>query len=65
MSLLGSQLNGASIKRDDDSMKSIYGPNVSTRNVLLGKVAAPASAHSFLAAVRGAKSQAAEEAAKD
>lgn len=60
----GLTLNGASIKRDDDSMKSIYGPNVSTRNVLLGKVTAPASAHSFLAAVRGAKAQAVE-AAKD
>lgn len=61
----GLTLNGASIRRDDDSMKAIYGPNVTTRNVLLGKVAAPESAHSFLAAVRGAKAQAAQEAAKD
>lgn len=54
----GLTLDGASIRRDDDSMKAIYGPNVSTRNVLLGKVAAPASANSFLTAVRGAKAQA-------
>ncbi len=58
----GLTLNGASIKRDDDSMKAIYGRNVTTRNVLLGKVAAPKSAHSFLAAVRGAKAQAIEAA---
>lgn len=61
----GLTVEGASIRRDDDSMKAIYGPRVSTKNVLLGKVAAPASAHSFLAAVRGAKAQAVQEAAKD
>jgi lipid-binding SYLF domain-containing protein len=60
----GLTLNGASIKRDDDSMKAIYGRHVTTKNVLLGKVAAPESAHSFLSAVRGAKGQAVE-AAKD
>jgi lipid-binding SYLF domain-containing protein len=58
----GLTLNGASIKRDDDSMKAIYGRNVTTRNVLLGKVAAPKSAHSFLAAVRSAQGQAVEAA---
>lgn len=58
----GLTLNGASIKRDDDSMKAIYGRNVTTRNVLLGKVDAPKSAYSFLAAVRGAKAQAVEAA---
>lgn len=56
----GLTLNGASIRRDDDSMKAIYGRNVTTRNVLLGKVSAPAVAHSFMAAVRGAKAQAVE-----
>ena len=54
----GLTLEGASIRRDDDSMKAIYGSNVSTRKVLLGKVPAPASANSFLTAVRGAKAQA-------
>lgn len=58
----GLTLNGASIRRDDDSMKAIYGRNVTTRNVLLGKVSAPAVAHSFMAAVRGAKAQAVEAA---
>ncbi len=54
----GLTLNGASIRRDDDSTKAIYGPNVTTRRILRGGVAAPASAHSFLNAVREAKAQA-------
>lgn len=58
----GLTLNGASIRRDDDSMKAIYGRKVTTRNVLLGKVSAPAVADSFMAAVRGAKAQAVEAA---
>src|SRR5512133_1884918 len=39
----GLTLNGASVRRDDDSMKAIYGRDVTTQAVLLGKVAAPAS----------------------
>jgi len=58
----GLTLSGASIRRDNDSMKSIYhgkyGHVVTTRDVLTGKVATPHSAESFLSAVRGAKSQA-------
>ena len=61
----GLTLNGASVRRDDDSMKAIYGRHVTTRSVLLGKVAAPAAAQSFLDAVRGAKAQAVAEAAKE
>jgi lipid-binding SYLF domain-containing protein len=61
----GLTLNGASIRRDDDSMKAIYGRHVTTRSVLTGKVAAPAAAESFLSAVRGAKAQAIAEAKKD
>jgi SH3 domain-containing YSC84-like protein 1 len=61
----GLTLDGASIRRDDDSMKAIYGNDVSTRSVLLGKVATPAVAQSFLAAVRGAKAQAIAQAAKE
>jgi len=61
----GLTLNGASIRRDDDSMTSIYGRNVTTKSVLLGKVAAPASAHAFLDAVSGAKAQAIAQAAKE
>ncbi len=56
----GLTLNGASIRRDDDSMRAIYGRPVTTRDVLLGKVKAPAAAQTFLSAVRGAKAQAVE-----
>jgi lipid-binding SYLF domain-containing protein len=54
----GLTLNGASIRRDDDSMRAIYGRNVSTRNVLLGKVSATPAAEPFLSAVRTSKAQA-------
>lgn len=54
----GITLDGASIRRDDDSTQAIYGRNVSTRAILGGKIAAPAAAASFLNAVRGAKAQA-------
>ena len=54
----GISLTGASIRRDDDSMRAIYGRHASTRSVLDGKVAVPASADAFLDSVRGAKSQA-------
>jgi lipid-binding SYLF domain-containing protein len=54
----GLTLDGAAIRRDDDSMNAMYGPNVSTKAVLLGDVQAPAEAHAFLRAVRGAKAQA-------
>jgi lipid-binding SYLF domain-containing protein len=40
-------------------MDAYYGHEVSTRRVLRGEVAPPASAHSFLDAVRDAKAQAA------
>lgn len=54
----GLTLTGASIRRDNDSTEAMYGHKVSNRALLLGKVAVPASAHSFLDAVRGAKAQA-------
>lgn len=56
----GLTLSGASIRRDDDSMEAMYGRNVTTRAVLLGQVAAPTAAKSFLSAIRGAKAQAVE-----
>jgi len=58
----GLTLKGSSIRRDDDSMHAIYGGDVSTRDVLTGLVAVPDVAQSFLTAVRGAKTQAREEA---
>jgi SH3 domain-containing YSC84-like protein 1 len=54
----GVTLNGASIRRDDDSTEAIYGRDISTRRILQGGIAAPASAHSFIEAVRDAKRQA-------
>ena len=57
----GLTLEGASIRQDNDSRHAIYGPNVTTRALLLGKVTAPAAAQPFLAEVRGAKAQAVAE----
>lgn len=54
----GLTLTGASIRRDDDSMRAIYGRHATSRSVLLGGVAAPAASESFLRAVRSAKAQA-------
>jgi SH3 domain-containing YSC84-like protein 1 len=54
----GLTLEGASIRQDTDSRHAIYGRNVTTRALLLGKVAAPSVAQPFLAAIRGAKAQA-------
>lgn len=54
----GLTLSGASVRRDDDSMRAFYGRKVTTRSVLTGKVAAPPEAQSFLDAVRSAKAQA-------
>jgi lipid-binding SYLF domain-containing protein len=54
----GLTLTGAAIRRDDDSTEAIYGHDVTTRRILEGREAVPASAHSFLNAVRDAKAQA-------
>ena len=54
----GLTFTGSSIRRDDDSMTAIYGHRSSTRSVLRGKVAVPASANAFLDSIRGAKAQA-------
>lgn len=54
----GLTLNGAAVHEDADTMKAVYGPDVTERQVLTGKVPPPASAHAFLAAVRGAKAEA-------
>lgn len=61
----GIALNGASVRRDDDSMQAIYGHQVTTRTALTGKVAVPATAESFLSIVKGAKAQAVAQAQKD
>lgn len=61
----GLSLNGASVRRDDDSMQAIYGRHVTTRSALTGKVAIPAAAESFLTVVKGAKAQAIAQADKE
>jgi SH3 domain-containing YSC84-like protein 1 len=60
----GLTLNGAAVHRDDDSMKAIYGPGVSTRTVLDGGVPATPGAEPFLNAVHGARAQARAAAAQ-
>jgi lipid-binding SYLF domain-containing protein len=54
----GLTLNGAAVHRDDDAMKIVYGPGVSNREVLTGRVPPTPEAEPFLSAVRGAKAQA-------
>jgi lipid-binding SYLF domain-containing protein len=55
----GLTLTGADVRTDEDSMHTYYGPDVTTRAVLHGEVPPPPSAHPFLAAIRGAKAEAA------
>jgi len=55
----GLTLNGADVRPDEDSMKTVYGADVTFRSVLNGNVPPPPSAHAFLAAVRGARAEAA------
>jgi lipid-binding SYLF domain-containing protein len=61
----GLTLNGAAVHRDDDAMKAIYGPDVTTRAVLDGQVPATPGASAFLNAVRGAREQAKAAAATE
>jgi lipid-binding SYLF domain-containing protein len=57
----GLTLEGASIRQDSDSRRAMYGRSVTTRALLLGKVAVPSAAEPFLAEVHGAKAQAVAE----
>jgi lipid-binding SYLF domain-containing protein len=54
----GVTLNGAGIRRDDDSTEAIYGHEVPTRRILTGEVPPPPGTHAFLDAVREAQAQA-------
>jgi lipid-binding SYLF domain-containing protein len=54
----GLTLTGAAIRRDNDSTEATYGHDLSTVNILNGEEAVPASARSFLEAVRDAKDRA-------
>ena len=57
----GLTLEGASIRQDSDSRHAMYGRKVTTRALLLGKVAVPSAAQPFLAEIRSAKAQAVAE----
>jgi lipid-binding SYLF domain-containing protein len=54
----GVTLNGAAIRRDDDSTGAFYGHEIPTRNILMGEVPAPPEAHAFLDAIKDARVQA-------
>jgi lipid-binding SYLF domain-containing protein len=54
----GLTLTGASLRQDNDSRRAMYGRNVTTRALLLGRVPVPAAAEPFLAEVRGTKAEA-------
>lgn len=55
----GLTLDGASVRTDDDSMKAMYGANVTTSSVLAGNVPPPPEARPFLSAVSNARAQSA------
>jgi lipid-binding SYLF domain-containing protein len=61
---VGFTFRGALVRADNRSRRAMYGPKVTTRATLLGRVAAPAAAGPFLDAVRGAKAQALAQAKK-
>jgi lipid-binding SYLF domain-containing protein len=54
----GVTLNGAAIRRDDDSTEAMYGAEIPTRRILRGAVPPPPQAQPFLEAVRNAREQA-------
>lgn len=54
----GVTLNGAGIRRDDDSTDAMYGREIPTRRILRGEIPPPPEARAFLDAVRNAKDQA-------
>ena len=52
---VGIDLGGSRVERDKDSTLALYGKDLTTTQVLTGKVAAPVDARAFLAEVRKAK----------
>jgi SH3 domain-containing YSC84-like protein 1 len=47
----GADLGGANFSADDDATLALYGKDINSRDLLTGKVPAPESAHTLLAAV--------------
>jgi lipid-binding SYLF domain-containing protein len=56
----GVAVDGAKIQQDNDSTEAMYGKDVSFRKTLSGDVHIPASAGSFIAAVKAAEKQASQ-----
>jgi lipid-binding SYLF domain-containing protein len=54
----GVTLNGAAVRRDDDSTEAFYGHEIPTRDILTGQVVPPDGSNAFLDAIRDAHSQA-------
>src|SRR2546429_1833826 len=61
----GLTLEGAVVEQDNDSTKAIYGKDVPFRKVLMGDVRPPASAASFMHAVKGASAKSNAHEAKE
>jgi lipid-binding SYLF domain-containing protein len=61
----GISLTGAVVQQDDDSTRDIYHKLIRQRKILSGAVAAPASAESFMTAVRNSSNQARTAEAKE
>ncbi len=57
----GLTLTGASFRQDNDSRRAIYGRDVTTRELLSGKIPVPTVAMPFIAEVHGVKVQAVVE----
>jgi lipid-binding SYLF domain-containing protein len=57
----GVTLNGAGVRRDDDSTGAFYGQEIPTRAILTGQVAPPTGSEAFLDSIREAKAQAASK----
>jgi lipid-binding SYLF domain-containing protein len=56
---LGMTFDGAVVRADNGARRALYGPKVPNNATLLGRVPPPRAARPFLAAVRGAKMEAA------
>ncbi len=57
----GATIEGAGISQDEDAIRSVYGKDLTPRAILTGTVPPPASAQQFLAAIRDAKTVAANK----